>query len=31
MSPLYIKDVFILKEVTYGLWDVNHRVQPTLK
>ncbi len=28
MSPLYMKDVFIQKEVTYGLRDVNLLVQP---
>ncbi len=28
MSPLYMKDVFIQKEVTYGLRDVNRLVQP---
>ncbi len=31
MSPLYMKDVFIQKEVTYGLRDVNHLVQPKFK
>ncbi len=31
MSPLYMKDVFIQKEVTYGLRDVNLPVQPKFK
>ncbi len=31
MSPLYMKDVFIQKEVTYGLKDVNRLVQPKFK
>ncbi len=31
MLPLYMKDVFIQKEVTYGHRDVNHLVQPEFK
>ncbi len=31
MSPLYMKDVFIQKEATYGLRDVNLLVQPKFK
>ncbi len=31
MSPLYMKDVFIQKVVTYGLRDVNLLVQPKFK
>ncbi len=31
MSPLYMKDVFIDKEVTCGLRDVNLLVQPKFK
>ncbi len=31
MSPLYMKDVFIQKDVTYGLRDVNLLVQPKFK
>ncbi len=31
MSPLYMKDVFIQKEVIYGLKDVNLLVQPKFK
>ncbi len=31
MSPLYMKNVFIQKEVTYGLRDVNLLVQPKFK
>ncbi len=31
MSPLYMKDIFIPKEVTYGLRDVNLLVQPKFK
>ncbi len=31
MSPLYMETVFIEKEVTYGLRDVNHLVQPRFK
>ncbi len=31
MSPLYMKDVFIQKEVTYGLRDVNLLIQPKFK
>ncbi len=31
MSPLYMKDVFIHKEVTYGVMDVNLFVQPKFK
>ena len=31
MSPIYMKDVFIRKEVTYGLRDVNLLVQPKFK
>ncbi len=31
MSPLYMKDVFIQKEVTYGPRDVNLLVQPKFK
>ncbi len=31
MSPIYMKDVFIQKEVIYGLRDVNLRVQPKFK
>ncbi len=31
MSPLYMKDVFIQKEVTCGLRDVNRLVQPKFK
>ncbi len=31
MSPLYMKDVFIQREVTDGLRDINHLVQPMFK
>ncbi len=31
MSPLYMKDVFIQKEITYGRRDVNLLVQPKFK
>ncbi len=31
ISPLYMKDVFIQKEVTYGLRNVNLLVQPKFK
>ncbi len=31
MSPLYMKDIFIRKEVTYGLMDVNLLVPPKFK
>ncbi len=31
MSPLYMKDVFIQKKVTYWLRDVNLLVQPKFK
>ncbi len=31
MSPLYMKDFFIQKEVTYGLRDVNLLCQPKFK
>ncbi len=31
MPPLYMKDVFIQKEVTYGLRDVNLLIQPKFK
>ncbi len=31
MLPLYMKDVFMQKEITYGLRDVNLLVQPKFK